>query len=148
MKIKIKKAAILFVVLCLALLSFKVITSTDLGLMLRLHNIAAENETLTFQQAFPFSWDVAYRDAGVYGTGSWLKEKYNLEFTVSELMRDDKNRLLFFKGGKLVRVVTYEIGYTDIDLKKGNDEIMPQTKFSVFWKDEKKNDLVLTQMGD
>ena len=138
----------IFVVICLALLSFKAITGTDLALMLRLHNIAAENETLTFQQAFPFSWDVVYRDAGVYGTGSRLKEKYKLEFTVSELMRDDKNRLLFFKGGKLVRVVTYEVGYTDIDLKKGNDEIMPQTKFSVFWEDEKKNYLVLTQMGD
>ena len=119
MKRKIKKVAMLFAVLCLALLSFKAITGTDLALMLRLHNIAAENETLTFQQAFPFGWDAAYRDAGVYGTGSRLKEKYKLEFTVSELMRDDKNRILFFKNDKLVRIVTYEIGYTDIDLKKG-----------------------------
>lgn len=119
MKRKMKKVAMLFAVLCLALLSFKAITGTDLALMLRLHNIAAENETLTFQQAFPFGWDAAYRDAGVYGTGSRLKEKYKLEFTVSELMRDDKNRILFFKNDKLVRVVTYEIGYTDIDLKKG-----------------------------
>ena len=148
MKRKMKKVVMLFAVLCLALLSFKAITGTDLALMLRLHNIAAENETLTFQQAFPFGWDAAYRDAGVYGTGSRLKEKYKLEFTVSELMRDDKNRILFFKNGKLVRVVTYEIGYTDIDLKKGNDKILPQTKFSVFWKDEKKNYLVLTQLDD
>ena len=138
----------ILVVLCLALLSFKAITSTNLALMLRLHHIAAENETLTFQQAFPFGWDAAYRDAGVYGTGSRLKEKYKLDFTVSELMRDDKNRILFFKGDKLVRVVTYEIGYTDIDLKQGNDKILPQTKFSVFWKDGKKDYLVLTQLDD
>ena len=148
MKRKIKKVAMILVVLCLALLSFKAITSTNLALMLRLHHIAAENETLTFQQAFPFGWDAAYRDAGVDGAGSRLKEKYKLDFTVSELMRDDKNRILFFKGDKLVRVVTYEIGYTDIDLKKGNDKILPQTKFSVFWKDGKKDYLVLTQLDD
>lgn len=59
-------------------------------------------------EATDFAWDTAYKVSG-YGSGEMLKEKYGLEFSIEESLYTETRRMLFFRNGKLIKVLEYSI---------------------------------------
>ena len=99
---------------------------------LKLYLYARTHDTFTMGEATDFAWDTAYRVSG-YGSGEMLKEKYGLEFSIKESWATETRRMLFFREGKLVKVLEYSIaGPIPICVQVWDvDRWYPDTVFSV-----------------
>ena len=144
----VKKASCCLLSLLMLIILISWFNNTDMMLISRIHRKAKQNESIALGQVFSFDWDVAYRDSQVYGYGDRIKEKHNLEFTLPELDKDHQNRLLFFQDGKLVKVINYDILYTDFNLVGDSDCLFPETIFSVSWADAEQTCLILTESAN
>ena len=97
---------------------------------------AASNQTIVLGDVLKFDWDVAYCDSAFYGGVGLIKQKHNLEFTLKPKIHEEDDRVLFFKDGKLVKVLRMYFG--SLDFRAGTDEeLTPQTVFRVEWEDNK-----------
>lgn len=102
-----------------------------------LRTYAEENRVLTFGQVYSFDWDTGYIDVQTYGTGSALKEKYEIEFNVERLDVDHLNRMLFFNGDKLVMEIQYDFSY--VNISSSSERFYPNTSFNVEWENTRLN---------
>ena len=95
---------------------------------------AASNQTIVLGDVLKFDWDVAYCDSTFYGGVELIKQEHNVEFTLKPKIHEEDDRVLFFKDGKLVKVLSAYFGC--LNFRAGTDkEITPQTVFRVKWED-------------
>lgn len=101
---KIRRAALWAALIFIGIL----ILRSAPGQALKLYLYARTHDTFTMGEVTDFAWDTAYRVSG-YGSSEMLKEKYGLEFSIEESWYTETRRMLFFRNGKLVKVLEYSI---------------------------------------
>lgn len=91
---------------------------------LKLYRYACTHDTFTMGEATDFAWDTAY-----CGRVATLKEKYGLELSMEESNLSGVGMFLFFRNGKLVKILDYRSPFVHGVLVVGADRWEPDTVF-------------------
>lgn len=138
----LKKKLLFFLVIILLVGLLYIFLSGSFLQIMKIRLFARNSETLQMGEILTFDWDEAFIISG-YGAGETIKQKYGIEFSIKSAQQEELRRILFFKNGILVKMLSYR--HFEIGFSGKTDHWFPDTVFQVRWKGDK---LYLDEQGN